>query len=97
MRSATDDTLVYTFEDDEYKIFRITNVDRNLVSVTAIEIEAWEPLYRIPSFANVGCFKVKGESAEVQLLAKCEIKGKVILVGNDFAVTVPKILLDEAV
>ena len=97
MRSATNDTMVYTFENDKYKLFKIRNIDRNLVSVQAINIEAWEPLYRVPSFEYVGCFKVKGESAEVQLIAKCDIKGKVILVGNEFAVTIPKILLDEAV
>ena len=97
MRSATDDTVVYTFENDQYNLFKITSVDRNLVSVKAIKVEAWEPLYRVPSFGFVGCFRVKGESAEVQLIPKCEIKGKVIFVGNEFAVTIPKIVLDEAV
>ena len=59
MRPATDDTRVYTFEDNEYKLFRITKVDRNIVSVRAIQTENWEPLYRVPSFRNVGIFKIK--------------------------------------
>ena len=72
-------------------------MDRNLVSVVAQRIEAWEPLYRIPSFGYVGCFKFNGECTEVELLARCDIKGKAVLVGTDHLVTIPKIILDEAV
>ena len=98
-RPATDDTKVYTFDADsgQYKIYKIIDVDRNLVSVIRFKIEAWEPLYMLPSFGNVGCFKVKGEENETEALAKCEIKGKAIFIGNDFVVTIPKIVLDEAV
>ena len=100
MRSATNDTMVYTFENEQYKLFNIVGIDknhRNILSVQEINIESWEPLYRIPSFDNVGCFKVKGESQEVQLIAECDIKGKVLLVGDEIVATIPKIILDEAV
>lgn len=101
-RPATDDTLVYTFNMDSphYKVYRIIQVDKNhqnLLSVYAIKIDAWEPLYRMPSFGIVGCFKYKGECTEVEMLARCDVKGKAIRVGTDFLVTIPKIILDEAV
>ena len=98
MRQTTDDTHIYTFDVDngKYRIFRITKVDRNLVSVIEIKIEDWEPLYMFPSFGYIGIFKIKGEQTEVELLARSDIKGKVVVVGN-FAVTIPKIVLDEAV
>ena len=97
MRPATDDTRVYTFENDEYKLFRITKVDRNIVSVRAIQTEIWEPLYQVPSFGNVGIFKIKGEDQEVEEIAISDIKGKVIIVENHYAITIPKIILDEAI
>ena len=99
MRNATDDTHVYSFDgiSGKYHIFRVTKVDRNLVSVKAIKIEAWHPLYRMPSFGLIGIFKVKGECIEEESISKPEIKGKVVFLGNDFAVTIPKIALDEAV
>ena len=97
MRPATDDTRVYTFENDEYKLFRITKVDRNIVSVRAIQTEIWEPLYQVPSFGNVGIFKIKGEDQEVEEIAISDIKGKVIIVDSHYAITIPKIVLDEAI
>jgi len=102
IRPASDDTKVYTFDADtgQYKIYKIIEklgTLGNLFSVIRFKIEAWEPLYMIPSFENVGCFKVKGEENETEALAKCEIKGKAIFVGMDLAVTIPKCVLDEAV
>ena len=102
MRQKTDDTHVYTFdaENGKYRIFRITEIDReytNLVSVIEIKIEDWEPLYMHPSFGYVGIFKIKGEHTEVEVLARSDIKGKVIVVGTSYVVTIPKIVLDEAV
>ena len=102
IRPATDDSKVYTFdlESGQYKIYKVIKIDENLrglVSVIRFKIEAWEPLYMIPSFGNVGCFKMTGEENEAELLAKCDISGKAVLIGSHFLVTIPKIVLDEAV
>ena len=99
MKNATDDTHVYTFDGTSglYRIFRVTKVDRNLVSVNAIKIEPWHPLYRMPSFGLIGVFKVKGEVTDGEKISKSDIKGKVVFIDNAYAVTIPKIVLDEAV
>ena len=95
-KNKTDDTHIYIF-DGEYKLYKIVdrNRGRNSVSAMQMEINQWEPLYRMPSFSIVGIWKVKGYGTELQDIPKATIKGKVILVG-EYACSVPKILLDEA-
>ena len=94
--AAIDDTRVYTFENGEYQLYKLVQVDRNSVSALRIKTRPWEPLLRVPDFGAVGVFETDGTTSERLHFEKSQIKGKVIMVGQ-IAVTIPRIILDEAV
>ena len=93
-RGATDDTRIYIFENGEYTLYKLVRIGRNSVSALRIKTRPWEPLLRVPDFRAVGIFETVGTTGEVKRLAKTQIKGKVIMVGN-LAVTIPLIILEE--
>ena len=94
-KNKTDDTHIYCF-DGEYKLYKVEDIGRNSVSASRMKISQWEPLYRIPSFSLVGIWKINGYNTELEEIPKSTIKGKVVIVG-EYACSVPKIVLDEAV
>ena len=61
-----------------------------------IKIGSWLPLYALPDFNKVGIFTVQGYEDDLEALNVNDLKGKVVLVGAKIAVTIPKIVLDEA-
>ena len=98
-KHKTDDSLIYTYGGGKYELYKIREIvkGRNTVSAVQIKTEDFEPLYRMPSFSLVGIFKVTGYGTDLEEIPKQDIKGKLVLVTEEYACTVPKILLDESV
>ena len=93
-KHKTDDTHIYTY-DGEHKVYKIERIGRNSVSALQMEIEEFQPLYRMPSFSMVGIWKRNGYGTQLEEIPKANIKGKVIMVDT-YACSIPKIILDEA-
>ena len=96
-KGTSDDTRVYTYENGEYLLFKVIRVGRNSnwVSAKRIRSRPWEPLLRVPDFGKIGIFETLGTMGEAVRLENVQIKGKLIMVGT-LAVTVPKLILEEA-
>ena len=93
---AIDDTMIYIFENEEYQLYKLVGVEKNSVSALRMRTRPWEPLLRVPDFGAVGVFETDGTTGGAEHFEKSQIKGKVIMVGK-IAVTIPLILLEEAV
>ena len=99
-KGTTDDTRVYTHSAayDEYRLFKITDVSqRSDGFLTGIEIatQTWQPLHGCPDFGTVGIFRMRGYKGDPIRISVADVKGKVCVVDN-FAITLPKIILFEA-
>ena len=94
-KGTIDDTRIYMFENEQYLLYQVVKAGQNSVSALRIKARPWEPLLRMPDFGKVGIFETDGTMGEVKQLEKSQIKGKLIIVGK-YAVTVPKIILEEA-
>ena len=98
-KGVTDDTRVYTFDaaTGSYRLFKLRDLGGDgFVKGWEIKTQKWQPLHGCPDFGKVGIFRTRGykdqPSVRIDLQA---IKGKVCLVEN-YAVTVPNIILNEA-
>ena len=101
-KGVTDDTRFYTFDgtSGNYRLFKVTELPRReedkFVKAREIRIQSWQPLHGCPDFGKVGVFRVRGYmDRSEEIISLSEIRGKVCIVEN-FAVTVPNIILFEA-
>ena len=99
-KGVTDDTRVYTHHraSDRYHLYKLTDVStRREGYLTGLEIatRTWQPLHGCPDFGSVGIFKMGGYEGDPVRIPIADIKGKICVVEN-FAVTLPKIILFEA-
>ena len=100
-KGVTDDTRVYQYDSTSgtYKLFKLVDLsefENGFVTGQEIKTQKWLPLSGCPDFGKVGIFRVRGYKDQPSVRFPLEeIKGKVCLVEN-FAVTVPNIVLNEA-
>ena len=100
-KGTTDDTRFYTFDrtTGEYRLFKVIELpereEDRFVRAREIRVQSWQPLHGCPDFGKVGVFRVRGYHDHTEVISTAEISGKVCIVEN-FAVTVPNIILSEA-
>ena len=100
-KGVTDDTRIYTYESaaSTYKLFKLMDLSEfedGFVTGQEIKTQKWQPLHGCPDFGKVGIFRVRGYKDQPSVRLPLEaIKGKVCIVEN-FAVTLPNIILNEA-
>ena len=101
-KGVTDDTRIYTYDPTTgtYKLFKLTDLSEleedGFVSGREIKTRKWQPLHGCPDFGKVGVFRVRGYSDEPSVRIPLDaIKGKVCICEN-FAITLPNIILNEA-
>ena len=100
-KGVTDDTRFYTFDgaSGKYRLFRLIKLPQDeedhFVKAREIRVQSWKPLHGCPDFGTVGIFRVRGYMDRTENISLEDIRGKVCLVEN-FAVTIPNIILNEA-
>ena len=100
-KGVTDDTRIYTFEASTgtYKLFKLRDLSEfedGFVKGREIRTQKWQPLHGCPDFGKVGIFRIRGYKDQPSVrIPLATIKGKLCIVEN-FAVTIPNIILNEA-
>ena len=83
-----------------FRLYKLTDISlrksHGTVRARQIKTGSWLPLYALPDFNKVGIFTIDGYEDDLEEINVTDLKGKVVLVGTKIAVTVPKIVLDEA-
>ena len=100
-KGVTDDSRIYTYSaaTGTYRLFKLRDLsefDDGFVRGREIKTQRWQPLHGCPDFGKVGVFRIRGYKDQPSVrIALDDIKGKVCIVEN-FAVTLPNIILNEA-
>ena len=89
-------SLFYTYQFHEYKLFKIVSINDNEITCKKIKFHANALFPETPNlqWGLVGVFQMEEITEEEQIVAKNQVKGKVILVDN-FLITCPKNILQE--
>ena len=70
-------------------------MEDGVIEAREIRTQSWQPLHGCPDFGKVGIFRTRGYKEQSEEVTLDEIRGKVCIVEN-YAVTVPNLILEEA-
>ena len=89
-------SLIYTFQFHEYKLYKIVSIDGNDMTCKKIKFHANALFPETPTLKwnLVGVFQLEEITEEEKIVSRSNVKGKVILVDN-FLITCPKNILQE--